>query len=70
MSALAEGTCPGLSSQESQRLPFSFRGQRFVRAALDTSLYLSVSAKYNPIRVVFDTTLRVCEPTVRVLMPL
>ena len=33
-------------------------------------LYLRVSDKYNPNRVVFDTTLMACGTTVRVLMPL
>ena len=31
---------------------------------------LRVSGKYNPIRVVFDTTLRACGTLVRILMPL
>ena len=52
------------------RILLCFQNQRFIRASLETSLHPRVSIKHSHIGVVFETTLRTCEQTVSVLMPL
>ena len=52
------------------RMLFCFRCQCHVKTRLKDSLHLRVSVKCNPNWVAFDTTLRACGITVRVLTPL